>query len=86
MPKLLMISPCQVNFGEGAGARHVDDAEVITVQVDTARALVAANRAMYADRKDDPSKGGRDTATDAMLQAAATVRKERTAAAKVGAE
>lgn len=85
MPKILILDPCQVNFGDERGGVHVDHAETPSVTVDTAKALVGAGRAVYVDKKDDPDKKGRDTATEAMLDAAEQVRKARKADARKAA-
>lgn len=77
MPKILITEACQINYGDERGGVHVDAAEETSVTVDTARALVGAGRALYVNRKEDPSKGGRDTATEHMLAAAAAMRKAR---------
>ena len=44
---------------------------------DSATKLVAAGRALYVDRKDDPTKTARDTASADMLKAAADMRRAR---------
>lgn len=77
MPKVLVTTPCRVNFGDDRGAVHVADAETPTVTTDVARALVGAGRAMYVDPKDDPSKTKHDTAPEATLALAAQVLKDR---------
>lgn len=82
MPKILITSPCQVNFGDERGGVHADDCELVTVTKDVAQALVRSSRALYVEKKDDPDKHGRDTASAEMLKAAETVRKSRASAAK----
>jgi len=68
--KILIIEACLVNFGDDRGGQHQDPYAVIDVTKDTARDLVQAGRALYTDKKDDPSKGGNNTASAEMLKAA----------------
>lgn len=86
MPKVLILESTVVNFGDDRGGVHQDAAELVDVSIDAARALVQAGRALYADRKDDKSKGAIHTASADMLKAADRVRKDRAAAAKAPAD
>ncbi len=83
--KVLIIAACLVNFGDDRGGQHIDHAEISDVPIDTARKLVSTGRALYIDKKDDPSKGGINTASTDMLKAAETMRKQRVAATKSAA-
>lgn len=69
--KLLIIDNTIINFGDDKGGVDVAIGDTVDVTKDTGATLVRAGRALYVDRKDDPSKDKRDTATDAMLKAAA---------------
>ena len=61
--KVLIVTDCIVNFGGVEGAQHVDAGSTQEVDADTARTLcVSCSRALYVDKKDDPTKGQR-TAT-----------------------
>jgi len=82
MPKILITAACQVNFGDDRGGVHVDDCEIGNVTKEVAQALVRSGRALYVEKKDDPDKHGRDTASAEMLKAAEAVRKSRASAAK----
>lgn len=77
MPQILIIEPTIVNYGDDRGGVHADVAEIATVSKSDARALVTARRALYANRKDDPSRNGSDTASERMLEGAAAMRAAR---------
>ncbi|MEW6612701.1 MAG: hypothetical protein AB1409_08170 [Pseudomonadota bacterium] len=79
MPKVLIIEDCLVNYGDDRGGVHESAGALVDVSKDAAAALIRANRALYTDKKDDPDKSGRNTATKDMLQAAMAM-------AKAGAE
>lgn len=81
MPKILILSPVVVNFGDDRGGVHVPRAGLPDVPRDEARALVNAGRALYTNRADDPNKAGANTATPEMLKAAERVRQRRGEAA-----
>lgn len=83
MPKLLITAGVLVNFGDDRGGQHVDAAEIADVPKESAAQLVALNRALYVEKKDDPSKGGVNTASPEELKAAEGMRKQRAAAAKI---
>ena len=68
--KQLVITPCLVHFGDDAGAEHRDIGAIIDVPKDVAEKLARADRTLYVSRKDDPTKTGQYTATEAMLKAA----------------
>jgi hypothetical protein len=83
MPKLLIIDSTLVNFGDDAGGQHVDAGETHDVPKDPARQLVAAGRALYVNRDDDPTRGALNTASEAQLKAAAALVAARAKAQKV---
>lgn len=68
--KLLIIEACLVNHGDDRGGVHESAGALPDVPKDIARQLVAANRALYVNKADDPDKGGKSTATREMLAAA----------------
>ena len=70
MPKLLITTPVLINYEDDRGGVHHDVGEMPVVAKDTALALVRADRALYADKRDDPDKSGRNTASAEMLRAA----------------
>jgi hypothetical protein len=84
--KVLITSPCQVNFNDDKGARHVDDGEVIEVDKDTARTLVSvANRGKYVNKADDPSKGLNTATSEEIGSARERLADKRKAEAKKAA-
>jgi len=82
MPKILITENTIINYGDDRGGVDAAAGDIADVTKDTAQKLVAARRALYADKKDDHSKGALDTASAAMLKAAADVRAAKEAAAK----
>lgn len=82
MPKVLIIEPTIVSYGDDRGGIHADPAEVCDVSKDVARVLVQAGRALYTDRKDDPTRGAIHTASADMIKAAARVQADRKKAAE----
>lgn len=74
MPKILIIENTIVNYGDDRGGVDAAAGDIVDVTKSTAQTLVSVFRALYTDRKDDPSKGALNTASDAMLTAAAAVR------------
>jgi hypothetical protein len=70
MPKLIIIEPCVVNYGDDRGGVHADVGDEIAVNADTAIALAKAGRGLYVSRDDDPAKG-RHTAPEALIAARA---------------
>ena len=79
MPKILIIEAVLINYGDDRGGVDAAAGDIADVTKDTAQKLVAARRALYADKKDDPSTGALDTASAAMLKAAGDVRASKTA-------
>lgn len=77
MPKVLIIEPTIVSYGDDRGGVHADPADTPEVSKDVARTLVQAGRALYTDRKDDPTRGGINTASPDMVKAAARVQADR---------
>lgn len=80
--KILITENTLVNYGDDRGGVHADQSEIVDVTKETAGKLVGVGRALYTDKKDDPSKGAVNTATPAMLKAAADVRAAKDAAEK----
>lgn len=70
MPKQLVIEPCIINFGDDRGGVDCAAGEIVEVLKDTANTLARAGRTLYIDKKEDPDKHGRYTATTEMLRAA----------------
>lgn len=70
MPKVLIIEATIVNFGDDRGGVHQDPADMPDVPKDAARVLTQNGRALYLDRRDDPSRGAMYTATSQMVKAA----------------
>lgn len=75
--KMLITEPCLVNFGDDRGGIHQDAGDLPDVPKDQAIALANVGRALYTDRKDDPDKSGRNTATSEMLKAAQELAKAK---------
>ena len=75
--KLLITENTIVNYGDDRGGVDAAQGDIVDVNKDTAQKLVAARRALYTDKKDDPSKGALDTASTEMLKAAEAVRKAK---------
>lgn len=80
--KILIIEACLVNFHDDLGGQHQDTGAVIDVDKDSARSLTAMGRALYVEKKDDPSKGAHYTASSEMLNAAKAVTAARTRSAE----
>jgi len=78
MPKLLIIDSTLVNYGDDRGGVHAETGEIATdVPKETCRVLVAAGRALYVAKADDPDKNGRNTASAEMLKAAEEMAKAK---------
>lgn len=78
--QILMLEPCQVNFGGDKGGQHVEANTVQDVDADTARTLcVTCSRAAYLDKKDDPTKGTR-SATPEQIAASGKPAKAKASA------
>ena len=75
MPKLLIIEPCLVNYGDDRGGVHQSAGDLVEVSKDVANALVRPGRALYVAKADDPDKGGHNTASKDMLKAAEAMAK-----------
>lgn len=75
MPKLLITEATLVNYGDDRGGVHEDAGALINPGKDTADALVRIGRALYVEKKDDPDKSGRNTASADMLAAAEALAK-----------
>lgn len=69
MPKLLIIEPCLINFGDDRGGVDHAAGEIVDVPKDTANTLARNNRALYVVKTDDPDKTGRFTASEEMIKA-----------------
>lgn len=81
MPKQLVIESCLINHGDDRGGVHHDAGEIVEVPKGTAIDLARAGRTLFVDKKEDPDKNGRHTASADMLKAAADMRKSRDKAA-----
>lgn len=77
MPKILIIEPTLVDFQDDRGGQHADVADLPDVPKAIAAKLVEAGRALYTDRKDDPTKTGQFTASADMVKAARAMAKAR---------
>lgn len=77
--KVLITENTQINHGDDRGGVHADAGEIVEINKDQAQKLVSVGRALYTDKKDDPRKGALDTASAAMLKAAAEVRAAKNA-------
>lgn len=86
MPKILILEATQVDYGDDRGGQHVDSGEIADVTKENARKLTEYNRALYVDKKDDPTKAGIYTASKDMLAAAQAMAKARAEAAAAAAK
>lgn len=77
MPKVLIIEATIVSYADDRGGVHADPSETCDVAKDTARNLVQAGRALYIDKRDDPSRGAIHTASAEMVKAAASMQAAR---------
>lgn len=77
MPKQLIIEPCLINYGDDRGGVDHAIGDFVEVSKDTANKLAIAGRALYVDKKDDPDKHARNTASRDMLQAAEAMAKAK---------
>lgn len=82
MPKQLVIESCLINFGDDRGGVHCEVGETVEVPKGTAIDLARAGRTLFVDKKDDPDKHGRHTASADMLKAAADMQKTKAKADK----
>ena len=79
MPKQLIIEACLINFGDDRGGVDHAVGEVVDVPKNTAATLAELGRTLYVERKDDPDKHGRFTATPELLKAAKAARTVKSA-------
>lgn len=79
MPKLLIIEPCLVAYGDDRGGVHQDTGDIVDVSKDTGVTLTRANRALYLGKADDPDPSGRYTASKDLVQAAQAAAKAKEA-------
>lgn len=77
MPKILIIEPTLVDYQDDRGGQHADVADLPEVPKAIAAKLVEVGRALYTDRKDDPTKTGQFTASADMVKAARAMAKAR---------
>ncbi|MDP3136992.1 MAG: hypothetical protein Q8N17_11765 [Burkholderiaceae bacterium] len=77
MPKQLIIEACLINYGDDRGGVDHAAGTIVEVPKGTAIDLARAGRTLYVEKKDDPDKAGRHTASPEMLKAAADMRKTR---------
>lgn len=68
--KQLVIEPCLINLGDDRGGVDHAVGEIVDVPKGIAGDLARAGRTLFVDRKDDPDKHGRYTASEAMIAAA----------------
>lgn len=80
--KIIIIDSCQVNYGDDRGGVHEESGSIVDVSKEMAGRLTAANRALYVDKKDDPFKDGRFTASADMVKAAERLAKSNKVAAE----
>ena len=84
--KILLLAACLITLDTDKGGVHHDEGAIVDAPKETARQLVGYNRALYVSRTDDPDKGGRNTASKEMLEAADALAAEREAQAKAAAK
>lgn len=84
--KQLVIEPCLINLGDDRGGVDHAAGEIVDVQKGIAGDLARAGRTLFVDRKDDPDKHGRYTASEAMLSAAKDMVRARKKAASAPVE
>lgn len=75
--KQLIIEPCLINYGDDRGGVDQAAGDIVDVPKETAINLARLGRTLFVDRKDDPEKTGRYTATEAMLSAAKAMKTAR---------
>jgi hypothetical protein len=83
--KIIIIDNTFVPTGLEEGPRLCVPGEVLDVSADVAPKVVDAGRALYIDRKNDPSKGAK-TATEGQLAAYAEAAAQAAADAKAKAK
>lgn len=77
MPQQLIIEPCLINYNDDRGGVDHAAGDIVEVPKNTAADLARAGRTLYIDRKDDPDKNGRLTATKEFVKAAQDIRRAR---------
>lgn len=77
MPQQLVIEPCLINYNDDRGGVDHAAGDIVEVPKGTAADLARAGRTLYIDRKDDPDKNGRLTATKEFVKAAQDIRRAR---------
>lgn len=82
MPKQLVIESCLINHGDDRGGVHHDAGEIVEVPKGTAIDLARSGRTLFVDKKDDPDKHGRHTASAELLKAAEAAQKAKAKAAE----
>jgi hypothetical protein len=85
MPKLIMIEPTIVNYGDDRGGVHEDAGNEVEVNIDTAATLAKIGRALYVRKEDDPTKG-QHTASAELVKGARAEAARRAKAAKEAEE
>lgn len=85
MPKILILDPCLINYGDDRGGIHHDAGEMPDVPKATASEIVRMGRALYVSKSDDPDKAARSTASEAMVKAAQDMAAAKAKAAKAKA-
>ena len=68
--KMLVIAACLVNMNDDKGGQHAEVGDIVDITKQQAENLARADRVLYVNRKDDPTKTAQFTATEAMLKAA----------------
>ena len=84
--KLLITDNTIVNHGDDRGGVDAAQGDIVDVNKDTARALVAPGRALYTNKADDPEKGAPNTAPAELLKAAQAAIADKAKAAAAGAK
>lgn len=87
MPKLLIIEPTIVNYGDDRGGVDQQTGDIVDVPKAVASTLTKKNRALYLEKKDDPTKAGLYTASPDLVKAAqAAAKAAKSAPADKGGE
>jgi hypothetical protein len=82
--KILITAPTFVPSIDGPA--FLDTNTIADMETDSARAVVAAGKGLYVDRKDDNTKLGQHTAPESLLKLLADAAAAATKAAKAGAQ
>ena len=75
--KQIIIAACLINYLDDRGGVHQDVGDIIDVPKHQAENLARAERTLYVERKDDPTKAKQFTASEAMLKAAEDLAKAK---------